>query len=87
MPADDHEGRRLRYPWCMMTMLSASKLERLSSSPRGTWAYRYDRIVRDGEVKFESRFWRDACQVGKGRAYGLPRVREFIGHERRPLPP
>ena len=79
MPADDHEGRRLGYPWCMVAMLSASKLERLSSSPRGTWAYRYDRIVCDGEVKFESRFWRDACQVGKGRAFGLPRVREFIG--------
>ena len=77
MTADDHEGRRLEHPWCMVHAVFASRFERLTS--RGTWAYRYDRIVRDGEVKFESRFWRDACHVGTGRAYGLPRVREFVG--------
>jgi len=77
MTADDHEGRRLGYPWCMVHAVFASRFERLTS--RGTWAYRYDRIVRDGEVKFESRFWRDACHVSTGRAYGLPRAREVIG--------
>jgi len=76
MTVDDHEGCRLGYPWCMATML-ASKLERLIS--RGTWAYCYDYIIYDGEVKFKSRFWRDACHTGKGHAHGLPRIREFIG--------
>ncbi len=76
--ADDHESGRLEYPWCMRDGVTADRFARISS--QGSWAHQHETHVNGkSEVTWTSMFWRQATASSRGRTFGLPRPKAFIG--------